>query len=63
VFANLIGGQRQSNLSTTFRNFEHTFTIEDTDTSARIAFDLAQATNSVQIDNVGLYEGSSCGSP
>ena len=63
VFTNLIGGQRQSNLSTTFRNFEHTFTIEDTDTSARIAFDLAQATNSVQIDNVGLYEGSSCGSP
>ncbi len=46
-----------------FQTFIHTFTIVDTDTSGRIAFDMAQSDINVQFDNVGLYEGSVCGSP
>ncbi len=46
-----------------FQTFKHTFTIADTDTSGRIAFDMAQSDINVQFDNVGLYEGSVCGSP
>ncbi|GIT38898.1 MAG: hypothetical protein Ct9H300mP8_00940 [Gammaproteobacteria bacterium] len=38
-------------------------TIGNTDTSARIAFDMAQSTRSVQLDDIGIYEGDSCGTP
>ena len=62
-YANIIGGQRQSSLNNQFQTFRHTFIIADTDTSARIAFDMAQSDINVQFDNVGLYEGGTCGSP
>ena len=46
-----------------WQNFKHTFTADRTDITARVAFDFAGASPSVQLDNVGLYEGDTCGSP
>ncbi|MCZ6643996.1 MAG: hypothetical protein O7F71_20670, partial [Gammaproteobacteria bacterium] len=63
LYTNIINGQRESSLAAEFQTFKHTFTIADTDTSGRIAFDMAQSNINVQFDNVGLYEGSVCGSP
>ena len=60
---NLSGGQFTSNLRTYWQDYAHTFTVTQTDITARIAFDMAQSRASVQIDNIGLYEGSECGSP
>lgn len=44
-----------------WQNFTHTFTADRTDITARVAFDFAGAAPSVQLDNVGLYEGDTCG--
>ena len=46
-----------------WQNFKHTFTADRTDITARVAFDFAGARPSVQLDNVGLYEGDTCGTP
>ncbi len=46
-----------------WQNFKHTFTADRTDITARVAFDLAGASPSVQLDNIGLYEGDTCGTP
>ena len=62
-YRNLSGGQFRSSLSSSMQSFAHTFTVEETDLRARVAFDFAQNTASVFIDNVGLYEGTGCGSP
>jgi len=62
-YSNISGGQFQENLTTSFQPFSHTFTVAATDLRARVAFDFAQSDLSVQIDNIGLYEGTSCGSP
>lgn len=43
--------------------FEHTFTVDVTDLRARVVFDLADSTYDVQMDNIGLYEGTECGDP
>jgi len=51
------------NLNTGWRNFSTTFTADVTDVSARVVFFLAQSSVDMEIDNVGLYEGSSCGEP
>ena len=62
-YANISNGQREVTIDASFKQFSHTVTIGGTDTSARIAFDMAQSTRSVQLDNIGIYEGNSCGSP
>ena len=51
------------NLTNIWRSFKHTFTVDETDITARVAFDFAGASPSVQIDDVGFYEGSECGDP
>ena len=53
----------QVSLTSQWKTFSHTFSVEETDTAGRIAFDLAQNRRSVQFDNIGLYEGTACGSP
>ena len=60
---NTSGGQFRVDLTSSFRNFEHTFTVAETDLHGRVAFDFAQSSRDVYIDNVGLYEGDSCGNP
>jgi len=60
---NISGGQFRADLTTRYRRFRHTFTIDNTDLFGRVAFDFAQSSLAVQIDNVGLYEGTRCGSP
>ena len=60
---NLSGGQHRADLSLSWRSFSHTFTINETDLKARVAFDFAQSALDVWIDDIGLYEGASCGTP
>ncbi len=62
-YANISNGQREVTIDASYKQFSHTVTIGNTDTSARIAFDMAQSTRSVQLDNIGIYEGDSCGTP
>ena len=63
TWRNLSGGQHRANLSLSWKSFSHTFTIHETDLKARVAFDFAQSALDVWIDDIGLYEGSSCGTP
>ena len=60
---NISGGQHRAHLTTTRRRFSHTFTVAETDLFARVAFDFAQSPLDVHLDNIGLYEGSRCGTP
>ncbi len=60
---NISGGQHRAHLSTTYQSFHHTFTVAETDLFARVAFDFAQSLPDVQMDNIGVYEGSECGMP
>ena len=57
------GSPFEANLTTVFQRFKHTFEVEETDLRARVAFDFAQSDLDVQIDDIGLYEGSECGMP
>ena len=60
---NTSGGQFTVNLTRTYEQFKHTFTMAETDLRGRVAFDLAESPNDVQMDNIGLYEGTECGNP
>ena len=60
---NTSGGQFTANLTTSYQRFKHTFTIAETDLRGRVAFDLAESANDVQMDNIGLYQGTECGDP
>ena len=60
---NTSGEQFEVDLTTTYQQFKHTFTIAETDLRGRVAFDLAQSAYNVQMDNIGLYEGTECGNP
>ena len=60
---NTSGGQFRADLTTSFQRFQHTFTIEESDLTGRVAFDFAQSEHNVLIDDIGLYEGANCGRP
>lgn len=63
AWQNLSGGQFEVPLQRFWNDYKFTFTVNQTDHTARVAFDLAQARPSVQLDNIGLYEGDECGNP
>jgi hypothetical protein len=52
-----------ASLNATYLEFHHRFVPTETDSTARISFNLAQSDIDVQIDDVGLYEGKGCGTP
>ncbi|MYF29911.1 MAG: hypothetical protein F4029_04595 [Gammaproteobacteria bacterium] len=60
---NTSGGQFEEDLTSTYQQFSHTFTIAETDLRGRVAFDFGQSAYDVQMDNIGLYEGTECGDP
>lgn len=60
-YQSLSGGQSIAYLTTAFQSFRQTWTVQTSDVSARVAFDFAQSTDKVYIDDIGLYEGSDCG--
>ena len=60
---NISGGQFTVDLTRSWQDFSHEFTAPVSDHTARIAFDFAQSTASVQIDDIGFYEGDRCGDP
>ncbi len=62
-WSNTSGGQFEVQLTSVMQQFSHTFTIEETDLHGRVAFDFAQRDIDVWMDDIGLYEGDSCGVP
>ena len=50
-----------ASLNHQYHHFRHRFVASQTDSTARLTFNLAQSAVDVQIDNVGLYEGRGCG--
>ena len=62
-WSNTSDGQFEVNLTRSYQNFQHPFTIAETDLHGRVAFDFAQSDLDVYIDDIGLYEGDRCGSP
>ncbi len=62
-YQSLSGGQTTVSLTTSYQQFSHSWTVPGTDLTSRVAFDLAQSLSKVYLDDIGLYEGSSCGSP
>ena len=63
TWQNISSGQFGVDLTRQWRDFSHQFTSTVTDHTARLAFDFAQSAGSVQIDDIGLYEGNGCGNP
>lgn len=54
-------GTLSENISGTRQSYSMTFTVNQTDTTARLQFRLGQSDIDVTLDNVGMYEGTSCG--
>ena len=52
-----------ASLNTTLHQFRHRFVAAETDSTARLVFNLAQSAVDVQIDDVGVYQGRGCGTP
>ncbi|MYK45770.1 MAG: hypothetical protein F4029_06040, partial [Gammaproteobacteria bacterium] len=50
-------------LTKEYHEFRHRFVSPESDSTARLVFDLAQSDVDLQIDNVGLYRGRGCGDP
>lgn len=50
-------------LSTSYQDYDYTFTSSVDDTSARLTFSLGIEDVDVQLDNIGLYQGDQCGDP
>lgn len=48
-------------LTREYHQFRHRFVSPETDSTARLVFDLAQSDVDLQIDDVGLYRGRGCG--
>lgn len=66
AFVPEVGGPARdtgASLNGAYLEFHHRFVPTETDSTARIAFNLAQSELDVQIDDVGLYEGKGCGTP
>jgi hypothetical protein len=60
-YQNLSGGQSRVNLTASFQEFSHTWTVPVSDVSSRVAFDFAQSRAKVYLEDVGLFEGDQCG--
>ena len=63
LWRNTSGQQFRVDLTREYQQFKHTFSIAETDLKGRVAFDFAQSPFDVQMDNIGLYEGTECGEP
>ena len=62
-YAGLMNIAITDTLNSSWQSFSHTFTATGSDTSARLVFNLGQSNVNMSLDNVGLYEGSTCGTP
>ena len=47
-------------LRTIWKEFKHSFTADHTDISARVVFQFAGARPTIEMDDIGLYEGDEC---
>lgn len=62
AYASNIGGEMVIGLTTTYQSFVKTVVAEETDASARLAFNMGQSNVGVSLDDVGVFEGTECGS-
>jgi hypothetical protein len=47
-------------LTTTMQSFKHTFTTTQADSTARLTFNIGGSTETVTLDNIGVYAGTMC---
>lgn len=50
-------------LDTSYQNFTQTLQANVTDTSSRLLFNVGNSTTNVQIDDIGVFPGTECGTP
>lgn len=55
------GASELRSLGTSWTNYKHTMMVSSNDTTARVQFLLGTSDVNVQLDNIGLYEGTQCG--
>ncbi len=55
--------REQVDVTNYWQSYKHTFTSNQFDITARVAFDLAGERPSIQLDDIGFYEGAACGAP
>lgn len=56
------GASELRSLSTSWTTYKQTMMVSSNDTTARVQFLLGTSDVNVQLDNIGLYEGTECGS-
>ncbi len=61
-YTTLSGVEMEEFVTSSWASYKYTFTATTTDATARIVFNLGMAANplSVKLDNIGVYQGSSC---
>ena len=60
-YAGISGGPVQFSLTTSYQSFESTFFADATDTTARLVINMGLDDADVQLDNIAVYAGDSCG--
>lgn len=55
------GSSEIRSLGTSWANYKQTMMVSNNDTTARVQFLLGRSDVNVQLDNIGLYEGTECG--
>lgn len=60
-YASLSGGLTNFALTTSYQSFETTFFADATDDTARLVINMGIDSANVQLDNIAVYEGDSCG--
>lgn len=63
AYASLSGQQFIKRIGRRYKHIKFTFTAQQTDPDARVAFNLGLEDADVHLDNIGLYPGKKCGTP
>lgn len=60
-YASLSGGVVTASLTSAYQSFDHTFFADASDTTARLVINMGLDDANVQLDNIAVYQGDSCG--
>lgn len=60
AYNSVVSGAIDVSIGTNYERYTHTFTGAETDSSARVLFNLGISDGDVSIDNIGLYHGTQC---
>lgn len=56
-------GAQTVSLSSNYQSYQYTLQANVTDSSSRLLFNVGDSTVNVQLDDIGVYPGSQCGTP